>query len=236
MQVIKVEPQLHGTDPIIKHYQEMMTSRSQILENIPKFNEYLILIENEFNVPIRNMARIESLSNDALVVRKTLDLMFDHFEAASMAIDQLAQLNNSQRDMIIANISYSSNQFIKLNRFTLKMLPGKLPSFTEEQTSSSVNIPTHGSSGRPSLVSSISNIFTFQIKPLVEEKEIFAPLPANFGALMQKLEVLHEQRAHLEAQLESARVKRRYADLAALHTAIEEINQEISRLKLMCSK
>jgi hypothetical protein len=60
------------------------------------------------------------------------------------------------------------------------------------------------------------------------------PLPANLGALMQRLEILHEQKSQLETTLEEARRERRYGDMTTLHIAIEEIAQEIDHVKLMC--
>lgn len=235
-QIIKVDPLLHGKDPLEQLYQSMLTSRSQALQNLPKFNEYLIELEFQLKQVPRDQARIQAIQNDAEAIRDTLQLIFDHYEKAIIDMAGVRVGDGSQRDLVLKNIIYSGHQFIKTHRFSLKMLPGRLDLYEDQKP---VDIPQKTPSGSqsPSLVASLASKFIPSIftSATAEPKSPSIPLPANLGALMQRLQILQEQRSQLESFMEEAMVARRFGELPTLQTAIDEVDQEINRLKLICS-
>jgi hypothetical protein len=230
-------------DPLLSNYRNLARSRTQILEGLPRFNEYLVELESELAQTERNKNRIEAIQHDANAIRDTLMLIFEHYEGSARLIGQL--MSEPQlalaRDLVIRNILVTCQRFIKEHRFSLKALPGKLVMF-DDQPSESIDIPSPNPEHPPSVVSSLSQKLLPNFLqpgsrsrlPSISEPQL--QLPANLGALMQKLEVLHEQKAQLEAFLEDARIKRRFGELATLQGTIEETEAEITRLKLMCSK
>jgi hypothetical protein len=64
------------------YWQTLVSSRTQVLGNLPKFNEYLVQLQEEMALPVRDLARLESIQSDAATVKQTLHLIFDHYEAA----------------------------------------------------------------------------------------------------------------------------------------------------------
>lgn len=185
---------------------------------MPKFKEYISLIEDELSSPLRDVPRLETLKHDATAVRNTLELMFGHFIDVLVAVKELCREDGSQRDMLISNIGAHGDLFLKTNKVSLCLLP---------ESASFMPIPKKPESTLARFFPSFGQ---------AEKEEIPVPLPANLGALMQKIEVLHEQKSQLDTFLEAARVERRYTDLASLQAAIDEITQEIDGVKLMCTK
>lgn len=228
------------TDKLLSTYLNLVTSRTQILEGLPRFNEYLVELEAELAQKDRNRGRIEAIQHDANAIRDTLMLIFEHYEGSARIIGQLVEVvdgQESQRDVVVRNILVTCQRFIKEHRFSLKALPGKLTMF-DDQPSESISIPSPTQDQQPSLSQKYLPNFlqsgSRSREPSVQESHL--QLPANLGALMQKLEVLHEQKAQLEVFLEDARVNRRFGELATLQGTIEETEAEITRIKLMCSR
>lgn len=225
-------------DPLLSNYQNLTVSRTQILEGLPRFNEYLVELESELACKERNRTRIEAIQHDANAIRETLMLIFEHYEGSARLIGQLMQSEMvSQRDLVVRNILVTCQRFIKEHRFSLKALPGKLTMF-DDQPSESIDIPspTQDSAHEQSFSQKFLPGFLQGRSRLPTVPEPQLQLPANLGALMQKLEVLHEQKAQLEVFLEDARVNRRFGELATLQRTIEETDAEITSIKLMCSR
>jgi hypothetical protein len=172
-----------------------------------------------------------------MAIRNTLQIMFDNYTLLLQSVSKQKSIDHSQRNLVIENISYACGIFLKLHKFSLRYLP---ETFGIDQVGP-VTIPKSRSNSSSKSASLIPS-FIANFLPSVSNKnsqfkttqEIQMPLPANLGALMQRLEILHEQKSQLETTLEEARRERRYGDMTTLHIAIEEIAQEIDHVKLMC--
>lgn len=183
--------------------------------------------------------RIDTIKHDAMAIRNTLQIMFDNYTLLLQSISKEKTINDSQRNLVIENISYACGIFLKLHKFSLRYLP---ETFDIDQAGPVAipkgQTPSNSSSKSASLIPSFIANFLSSVSnknpQLKTVQEVQMPLPANLGALMQRLEILHEQKSQLETTLEEAHRERRYGDMTTLHIAIEEIVQEIDHVKLMC--
>lgn len=217
----------------------MLSTRKQILQGLPRYNEYLCNLEDELYSSPRDITRLDSIRHDALAIRNTLQIMFDNYTLLLQSISKQKTADHSQRNLVIENIAYACGIFLKLHKFSLRYLP---ETFDLDPTQP-VMIPrghnrSNSSSKSVSLIPSFITNFLPSLQPnnnkLEAIQEVQVPLPANLGALMQRLEILHEQKSQLETILEEARRERRFGDMTTLHVAIEEVVQEIDHVKLMC--
>lgn len=231
--VLRVTP----PDPLARQYALLAASRAQALHGLPRFNEYLGQLADELQPATRSMPRIEAIRHDAGAVKDTLQLIFDHFEAAARAIRGLKGSGDSQRDLVIDNIVRAAHQFVKEHRFSLRMLPGRLALYDQAAEAQPLRIPP-GAEKPASLMASLGTMLlpAALLPPPDAPAARSVPLPANLGALMQRLEVLGEQRAQLEACMETAMQERRFGELPALQRAVDEVAQETDRVKLMCTQ
>lgn len=210
------------------------------MEGLPRYNEYLCNLEDELYTTSRNGARLDSIKLDAMAIRNTLQIMFDNYTLLLQSISKQRTIDHSQRNLVIENIVYACGIFLKLHKFSLRYLPETF----DFDTTGPITIPngrtrSNSSSKSVSLIPSFITNFLPSFhpntnKPLESIQEIKVPLPANLGALMQRLEILHEQKSQLEVTFEEARRERRFGDMTTLQIAIEEVAQEIDHVKLMC--
>jgi rabenosyn-5 len=186
---------------------------------MPKFQKLLLALQDPDKPPAH-----EQIS-EATKVRKRLTDAFIQYESAARRIRDLPSSSATQTRLQKAVYQQASN-FLSLNMLPLKALPKILKHASPHGAS-------NGKSNRA--LSSIKLNDRLEVSSQQSSSAIES-LEAEEKELRERLIILEEQKFMVNEMLTEARKKRRFEEMAALSTNIDDLTKEIDSLRARLSR
>ena len=235
--------------PMFVLYAQMRQIRSQISDIMPRFNDQLVLFEEEIDRMTPREDRLKKIRFEAATARDTLMLLFRHYEQLMRQISLTTTTSSPSKStthggnderIIKMNIRRAALSYLQGNMFTLQMLPKldlKRLRKPSSMTTTTATAAVKSLNSSASKASSIRGVFqtiglvssSSSISPksnATATTAIALPSPVNISALRVKRVALDEQRDQLDGYLAEAAAAGRFDDVISLRAALEEINQE----------
>jgi rabenosyn-5 len=211
------EREIQLKPPDQRSYENLVQFERGIRLLLPKFHKLLIALQNPDQPPS------QSQINDATKVRKRLTDSFIQYETAARRIRDFVTSSPTQHRLQKAVYQQASN-FLHINMLPLKALPKILK-----------HASPHGNSKARLNGSALSSI-RYNDRLGVEtssnpSSSAMESLEAEEKDLRERLIVLEEQKFIVTEMLNEARKKRRFEEMSALSTNVDDLSREIDSLR-----
>jgi len=224
------------TSQLTRLNEELWQTRLQLCDLTVRFDEALERFEVELSQSILDREKIGKIKEEALVFKQTIQVVAGHVKSLQAAcLDDAPQLQQLRRNMLettLAPVQRQGKSLLRLNELARRL---ELRQQAEAQAAlgprSSVSIKT---SRTPSICSDSSSMAGSLGRMLLrfagsnETVDGPQPIVANRAAILERLQVLLEQKEQLMKTLADAVKQDRHDDVRSLRSALLIIDQEIS--------
>jgi rabenosyn-5 len=215
------EREIQLKPPDQRSYENLVQFERGIRLLLPKFHKLLVVLQDPEHPPSQLQI------NDATKVRKRLTDSFIQYETAARRIRDFTTSSPTQHRLQKAVYQQASN-FLHINMLPLKALP-KILKHASPHGASKARL--NGSTGGGALASIRYNDRLGVETSSNPSSSAMESLEAEEKDLRERLIVLEEQKFIVTEMLNDARKKRRFEEMTALSTNVDDLSREIDSLR-----
>lgn len=224
-------------------YRALTQVKNQIADILPRFNEQLVRFETELESDHPNEEKVENARHEAMAARDTLMLLFKHMDSIGKQMKLIGksledlEYGETQAAIFYYNIHRYIVRYLQDSMFTLQLLPKydrkKLKEKIEQAEALKRQEAEAERRTTATTASPPGSIFRKYMGLPKNTADLSLALDAE---LLQKIEVLNEQKSQIGRFIQSALEDNQYSDVRALRDSLEQIQLELKSTQKQLEK